>query len=253
MQWPFSSPLRGLGKTIDEAAAERQARIIETITKQRERMINVPALAGGDFEDVVQQLLEDLALDHVVRRTSRTPGVAGDAGDLCVDTPEGITVVVECKRGYEAGMSQPKMVAELEKAKANRQAVAGVLVLDNPRPLGGRRLSRLSAVDYATVVTADETEDGLGLYCALLLAKVNAAVRRSPASAIAEVAQHAEALETAVRKHDELLTLLNKMKDDAGRGVLLVQDSRHAVHDAASRLSTFVQSSAAGPLAQGAD
>jgi hypothetical protein len=235
----LEEPLDELTKSITDDASERERRVLAEIIKRREKIINVPSLAGGEFEDIVEQLLQRVALDHVIERTSRTAGIDGDAGDICVDSPDGIRVVFECKRGYEGGLSQAKILSELEKVKSNRQAAAGVIVLDTPKALGGRRLWRLSPLDYAAVVTREEDEDGLALYCALLLARSSAAVRRTKGAEAAELSQHAEALEVAVRQHDELLTLLNHINDDVRKGHLLVEDSRRAVRDAASRLATF--------------
>jgi len=128
------------------------------------------------------------------------------------------------------------MLSELEKVKANRQAAAGVLVLDTPRAMGGRRLWCLSPLDYAAVVSREEEEDGLALYCALLLSRSSAAVRRTSGAEAAELFQHAEALEVAVRQHDDLLTLFNHIQDETKTGLRLVEDSRRSVSNVASRL-----------------
>jgi hypothetical protein len=237
-------PLGELAKSIKEDASEHERRVVEQVIKRREKILNVPALAGGEFEDIVEELLQRVALDDVIERTSRVTGVSGEAGDICVDSSDGIRIVFECKRGYESGYSQAKMLSELEKVKANRQAAAGVLVLDTPKAMGGRRLWRLSPLDYAAVVSREEEEDGLALYCALLLSRSSAALRRTNGAEAAELFQHAEALEMAVRQHDDLLTLFNHIQDEARTGLRLVEDSRRSVSDAASRLRTSSRSGA---------
>lgn len=237
----LQEPLEELIKSITHDANDRERRILEAIVRKREKALSTPALAGGEFEDVVEQLLRTLSLDDVVDRTSRSAGVDGDAGDICVDSPDGIRVVFECKRGYESGMSRGRMLSELGKAKANRQANAGVIVLDTLGALGGRRLRRLSPVDYAVVVGREEGEDGLGLQCALLLSRSNVAVGRREDAESAVLAQHAEELHAALEQHDKVLTLFNNINDEIAKGRGLVEDARRVVRNAALRLAAIAQ------------
>jgi hypothetical protein len=228
--------LADLEKSLSEDGDERERRLTAAILRQRERVANTPALAGGDFEDFVEQLLRNLTPDDVVDRTSRTAGTEGDAGDICVESSDGIRVVVECKRGYADGISNTKMKAELSRARTNRQADAGILVVDGSRSLGGHRLRKLSDVDYAVVIELDDAEDGLSLRCALSLVMSAVSVGRGGKTDVAALAQHAKALQQAVRQHDELLTTFNDLAGNVSQGKRLVEDSRLLVQAAAVRL-----------------
>jgi hypothetical protein len=235
--------LAELEKTLKVEDDERERRLTAAILRQREKVANTPAIAGGDFEDFVEQLLRNLAPDDVVDRTSRTQGTEGDAGDICVELSDGIRVVVECKRGYADGISNTKMKAELNRAKTNRQAEAGILVVDGARSLGGQRLRKLSEVDYVVVIELDDAEDGLPLRCALSLVTSAVSVGRGGKTDVAALAQHAKALQQAVRQHDELLTTFNDLAGNVSQGKRLVEDARLLVQAAAVRLAELSRKS----------
>jgi hypothetical protein len=235
-----------LEKALNSDADERERRLTAAIVRQREKLILTPALAGGDFEDFVEQLLRTMIPEDVVDRTSRTAGVDGDAGDISVESSGGVRVVIECKRGYPDGMSNARMNAELSRAKTNRQAEAGILVLDSVSSLGGHRFRKLSDVTYAVVVGMDEEEDGLSLMCALSLVKSAVSVGRGGKTDMAALAQHANALQQAVRQHDELLTTFNELSGGVSHGKRLVEDARHAVQAAALRLAELSKDAGSG-------
>jgi hypothetical protein len=240
-----------LEDALNKEADERERRLKEAILRQRDKAILTPALAGSDFEDIVEEVLRSMNPDDVVDRTSRAPGVAGDAGDICVESSEGVRLVIECKRGYADGMSNAKMNAELSRAKTNRQAEAGILVLDTAASLGGHRFRKLSDVDYAVVVGTDENEDFLALTCALSLVKTAVSVGRGGKTDMAALAQHAKALQRAVGQHDELLTTFSELASGVSQGRRLVEDSRHAVYAAAIRLTELIKNSGSvGDIAQ---
>ncbi len=229
------NPLVELETSLTTDADERERRLTDAILRQREKFINTPALAGGEYEDFVEALLRRIAMSDVVDRTSRTKGTQGDVGDICVDS-DGTLIVVECKRGYADGMSNSRMNAELARAKANRQADAGILAIDSALALGGHRLRKLSDINYAVVVTPDDSEDGLALQSALLLVKAAVQARRGGKADGAALLQHANALHDAVQRLDDLLAIFNDMSSDVDRGRRLVEDSRQLVQAAARRL-----------------
>ena len=229
------NPLGELQAALTTDAEDRERRLTDAILRQREKFINTPAIAGGEYEDFVEELLRRIAISDVVDRTSRTKGTEGDAGDICVDS-DGTRIVVECKRGYADGMSNSRMNAELARARANRQADAGVLAIDSAIALGGHRLRKLSDINYAVVVTPDGSEDGLALQSALLLVKAAVQTRRGGKADGAALVQHANALHEAVQRLDELLVIFNDMSSDVDRGRRLVEDSRQLVQAAARRL-----------------
>jgi hypothetical protein len=236
-------PLDELLKALQEDGQAREQRLREAILRKQEKAARTPAIAGAALEDFVEALLSPLRLEATIERTSRVAGVEGDVGDICVDFPDGVRIALECKRGYDAGMSSARMREELKRARSNRQAQGGVLVLTTPQLLAGRRLLRLSDRDYVAVVSTEEGEDGLALHCALLLAHTHAAAGTRDGTDVAALTQQADALETAVQHHDDLLGVVNHIGADVDRARRLVEDARRAVQEAAGRLRQMTRTS----------
>ena len=126
------SGLAQLAASLDQRLTELRDLVAEQRGARREAERGTAK--GVEYEDAVEEALRAAAraMGAVVERTTRTPGaLAGDAlvGDYVLTLPEGWRVVVEAKNVRSLSLTGGDgILAELDRAMANRQADAAICV-----------------------------------------------------------------------------------------------------------------------------
>ncbi len=173
--------LAKLGKRISDEIKQVERNIMKELAA-RQALLTKSAMRGGRFEDLLAARLPILVgasggqVDHCAR-------VAGekdrDAGDYVItvdaDSARGemVRIVVEAK-SWKTRLSAEKIRQAMKLARANRGAVAGILIAETADALpDGLGFGQVSPCDYF-VAFDPENGDEVALICSLYLARVAA-------------------------------------------------------------------------------
>lgn len=123
------SPTYRLEQRLRDEIRSIREKIVEEETEEEVR--SQTYLKGGDFEDSVQQILDEIVRQtpNNVRFTGDTTGETGrSVGDFVVNLADtGQNIVVEAKT---EGYSTQKIKDEMQEARQNRDATYGLFVTD---------------------------------------------------------------------------------------------------------------------------
>lgn len=174
-----------LARLRDEVVAEiRQLRDTVHVDLGKRSEAELGTRKGFDFEDHVERRVRAWAAGIggcVVERTSTTGGTLGRealVGDLVVELPDGGRIVVEAKNVSRIGLGGNGILAELDRAMANRSAEVAICVSAAdayPAEVGS------FGVYGARILTVDE---GPLLEVALRVAALQLAARPANADAV---------------------------------------------------------------------
>ncbi len=154
------TPTNRLETRLTEEIQDLREKIVEEETEEKLRQRTY--LKGGDFEDTVQGILEDIVRQtpNNVAYTGETTGAAGrDVGDFVVSLADtGQDIVIEAKT---ENYSTQNIKEEMEEAIQNRDADYGVFVTDTLENLPRTKTGWFHEYsDQNTVVVAmSETEE----------------------------------------------------------------------------------------------
>jgi len=207
----LGSPLHQFRTEVAEGFRGLQEKLvaIEAAQKARTEERSKSAAKGGDFEDLLEDLLGEVArgANDLVERTGTEAGDAGRSkkGDFVLTLdPElcrgaDVRVVIEAK---DRKVSGREMRDELREAKVNRDAVVGLVVFTPAHAPAGIAPFDVRAGDVYAVLDPGDP-DPAALHAAVRLARLLAiaSVRESAAEVDAAAVQEAltgirEALET---------------------------------------------------------
>jgi hypothetical protein len=181
----LGSPLHQFRVEINAGFKDVMERLaaIEAASKARADERSRSAAKGGDFEDLLEGMLGELARgsgDLVDRTGTETGSVVGSKkGDFVITLDAKLTrgadlrVVVEAK---DRGMSQRAMREELREARENRTAAVGVAVWSAAHAPGNVAPFALIGDDVHVVVDP-EAPDAASLEAAVRLARILALAR----------------------------------------------------------------------------
>lgn len=138
--------------------------------------------AGYDFQEEVHSAVRGilLATDDEVEMKGRAPGATGGAeGDIVVTIDPALTNGVTARVSVEATKSATKLTgpaikAMLAKGKADRSAQAAVLVLRDPKAVGGHRLVEYPGLGVAAVFEPNDPEEFRSLAITVALKQARA-------------------------------------------------------------------------------
>jgi hypothetical protein len=122
------------------------------------------AKGGYDFQDQTMAVLADVLAgsDDEVELMGRRPGVTGGAdGDIVITVDPKLTSGVEARVAVEvtkqsAGLSVTKLKGTLKKAMVDRDAKVAIIVIRDPKVLGGQRLQLFAGLGAVVVWEPDE-------------------------------------------------------------------------------------------------
>ena len=188
------------------------------------------AAKGGDFEDLLETLLGEIARggNDLLERTGTDAGDAGRSkkGDFVLTIDPSSTpgcelrIVVEAKDRYISGR---QMRDELRAAKTNRDAVVGLVVFTPQHAPAGIAPFDVRAGDvYAVVDPADA--DRATLHAAVRLARLLALASSRESGAELDVAPIGEAL-TTIREALEVIRALKTQLTGIGAASTNVSSS----------------------------
>ena len=156
------SPTQRLEQRIKAEIKDLRDRFVEEDTK--EEIIRRTTLKGDDFEDVVEDILDNLVhqTPHTFKKTADEEGelTGRDVGDFVItlgDTGQRIVVEAKSDKSY----TEPKIKEEMADAIDNRSADYGIFVSECESYLP-RKIGYLQEYDHQFVVVSvsqDEDDD----------------------------------------------------------------------------------------------
>jgi hypothetical protein len=228
----MGSPLHQFRIEMDNGFKAIQERLVALEAAQTARAGEraKSAAKGGDFEDLLEQMLGDIArgADDVLERCGTEAGDAGRSkkGDFVLTLDPGLTpgrevrVVVEAKN---RGVSGREMRDELRAAKTNRDAAVGLVVFSPEHAPSGIAPFDVRAGDvYAVLDPADP--DPATLHAAVRLARLLALASVREATTELDTAPITESLRT-IREALELVRALKVQLTNIGTSSRSVSES----------------------------
>jgi hypothetical protein len=217
------SPLHQFRTEIDNGFKAVQERLIALEAAQTARAGEraKSAAKGGDFEDLLDELLGEIArgANDLLERTGTEAGDAGRSkkGDFVLTVDQALTpgcelrIVVEAK---DRGISGREMRDEIRAAKTNRDAAVG-LVIFTPQhaPTGIAPFDVRSGDVYAVIDPADP--DRATLHAAVRLARLLALASVRESETELDVSSIGEAL-TTIREALEVIRALKVQLTNIG-------------------------------------
>lgn len=176
------------------------------------------AKGGYDYQDQTHAILVDVLAgsDDEVELMGRRPGVTGGAdGDIVITVDPKLTSGVEARVAVEvtkqsAGLSVTKLKGTLRKAMVDRDAKVAVIVIRDPKVLGGQRLQFFAGLGCVVVWEPDEPVEyrDLPLLVAIKHARTVAIRECRPVAAGIDHARIESATEQARKTIGELSIVL---------------------------------------------
>ncbi len=211
----LNSPLHQFSVEMENGFKAIQERLVAIEAAQTARAGERArsAAKGGDFEDLLEQLLGDIArgAEDILERCGTEAGDSGRSkkGDFVLTLNPALTPGCELRVVIEAknrGMSGREMRDELRGAKTNRDAAVGLVVFTPEHAPSGIAPFDVRAGDvYAVLDPADP--DPAVLQAAVRLARLLALASVREASAELDLAPISEAL-TTIRESLEVIRAL---------------------------------------------
>ncbi len=151
------------------------------------------APAGFDYQTTVHFEVAEIlkGTGDLVEEKGRSPGVTGGAeGDIVVTVDPGLTTGFTARVSVEATKSMTKLTMTsirnmLMKGKSDRSAQAAILVVRDPKVLGGQRYVEVNGLGVAVVYEPEDPDDFrcLPLTVALKTARAMAVREAKPSAA----------------------------------------------------------------------
>lgn len=213
---------------------------------------------GEDYQEAVFEELARIAAVHgdsfePAPNTAGTKSPARRGDGIVTVNPEltqGVPVRIVFEAGDRAQVSENSVLTELDGAKDNREAVAGVMILPSPSlgALRGRRVRPFAEARFACVLDK-ETWDALPLEVTYVMAKMAALKAATPTTAFAGVASEVLSLaEKALRqldKADGVRTHFRKASEGISAAESLVTEVKAEVRATLTQVVALLQAQSA--------